>query len=692
MRIWNRLKDYLVEHRPSWKLEINILTIFLLLFTASFILIISYTYKKNKEIVLDYTTNLMQQLSREARGKVASLLGEIKNFADFEKTMVNKIDDVSLDNKPLIAYMFNAIRKIPNLSILYINSINGTWIGFFTLEPPATYQSKEKTPLPEEYKYALLYVDRNQEIPTERWIYYDSENKIREVEEVPVTYDARNRPWFQKEVKMQKPYWTDVFIFFTSHDPGFAYVYPIFDEKGKFIAAGGGGVELSFLSSFMKVHKLKESQGSMLFTKKGNILAFSGELSPNKVINVKDKPLFDAAYQIFLKNRENAFLLSYNGDDYIASLVPFSLEIGQEELYLLIIIPKQDLLDQILSIQENLYLIFFCIIVVTVFFILIFSKKISKPIVDLSHEIDRLKRLDLQGKLSIKSHIKEICQMRESVISLKSALESFSTYVPKELVYKLLDAGKRIILGGKREELTIMFTDICNFTTITETIPIENLMQQLEEYFDKLSTVILNHHGTIDKYIGDAIMAFWGAPEKIENHSLLATEAALACQQVLKELNKKWILEGKTPFYTRIGLHEGCAIVGNIGTSKRMNYTIMGDAVNLASRLEGVNKTYQTSIVISEALANKIGNEFLLRPLDVVQVKGKKERVKIFELIAKQDFATADLIQLATLFTNAYEAFEQNDFKKASTLFQEIQKKYPEDYPTKIYIERLLQN
>jgi adenylate cyclase len=250
----------------------------------------------------------------------------------------------------------------------------------------------------------------------------------------------------------------------------------------------------------------------------------------------------------------------------------------------------------------------------------------------------------------------------------------------------LLSRGREIELGGEKKEITILFTDIQDFTTIAEALPTEELMSLLGEYFDLLSKIILEHQGTIDKYIGDSIMAFWGAPIENKDHALLACKAALACQEAVIKLNEKRKEKGQPEFFTRIGITTGVAIVGNIGTEKRMNYTVIGDIVNTASRFQNINKIYHTSIIISEALREKIQGAFLTRPLDVIEVKGKMIQVPIFELVGVHGKSDESLYRR---FQEAYEAYQQQDKKRALALFEEIHQNFPEDYPTQFYLERL---
>ncbi|WP_269458327.1 adenylate/guanylate cyclase domain-containing protein [Legionella waltersii] len=181
--------------------------------------------------------------------------------------------------------------------------------------------------------------------------------------------------------------------------------------------------------------------------------------------------------------------------------------------------------------------------------------------------------------------------------------------------------------------MTAFFSDIRNFTDISENMDAESLMLHLCDYFEELSKIITSENGTIDKYIGDAIMAFWGAPIEDESHCLKACNAALKCQLRLNELNEQWEKQKKPKLLTGIGIHTGSAIIGNIGSSSRLNYTAIGDTINTASRLESLSKQYGSVIVVSEDVVNATQDHFEFRFLEQVSIRGKTGSYKIYELV-----------------------------------------------------------
>ncbi|ACF12971.1 adenylate/guanylate cyclase with Chase sensor [Chloroherpeton thalassium ATCC 35110] len=212
----------------------------------------------------------------------------------------------------------------------------------------------------------------------------------------------------------------------------------------------------------------------------------------------------------------------------------------------------------------------------------------------------------------------------------------FTVYVNRELVDQLIDNPNQFRLGGEKRELSILFSDVKGFTNISEAMDPADLVILLNEYLGAMTDIVFKYGGTLDKYIGDAVMAFWGAPVPQEDHAKRCCWAALEMQEKLEELREKWKSEGKPELYARIGINTGQVIVGNMGSESRFNYTVMGDSVNLAARLEPANKAFGTSIIVSEFTNEQIYDFCRTRELATITVQGKAKPVKIFELVAKK--------------------------------------------------------
>jgi len=260
----------------------------------------------------------------------------------------------------------------------------------------------------------------------------------------------------------------------------------------------------------------------------------------------------------------------------------------------------------------------------------------------------------------------------------------FSLYVPDGVVESLVAHPEKISLGGEQKELTLLFSDLAGFTSVAEALSPQEVATLLNEYFQDMSDAIFEQHGTIDKFIGDAIMAFWNAPADDPDHAAHAVAAARGMLLGLAAVNDRLQALGLPPLDMRIGLHTGPAVVGNLGSRARFNYTALGDSVNLASRLEGVNKYYGTHLLISGDTAARLGAsaaQFLLRPVDRVRVKGKQEAVDLFTLCLRPERHAQQLA--------AYTAYVSGDWVSAREQFAALLEDDPADGLAQTYVARL---
>lgn len=258
----------------------------------------------------------------------------------------------------------------------------------------------------------------------------------------------------------------------------------------------------------------------------------------------------------------------------------------------------------------------------------------------------------------------------------------FSRYVPEAVVEQLAAHPELLKLGGEHREVTLMFTDLAGFTTLAEKLEPKRAAELLNRYLTAMNQVIFRYGGTIDKFIGDAIMAFWNAPLADPAHALDAVRAACDMQAAMAGLNTQLVADGLPRLGMRIGVHTGVALVGNMGYEiGRLNYTAVGDAVNLASRLEGANKAYGTNILLSVACADKLGGQIPLRRVDLVRAKGKNEAVEVLTPCADQ--ALVEASDAAVL------AFRRAQWDGAATLWRDVLKIAQDDALAQLYLRRI---
>ncbi len=267
---------------------------------------------------------------------------------------------------------------------------------------------------------------------------------------------------------------------------------------------------------------------------------------------------------------------------------------------------------------------------------------------------------------------------------------AFSRYLSSDVISQLLLDPDRLNLGGEKKSLSVIFTDIKGFSTISEKLDPVQLVGLLNEYLTAMSDIILEEKGTIDKYEGDAIISFFGAPVELEDHSYRACLSAIRMKRAETALNERLIREGKmtSPLMTRIGINSGEMVVGNMGTPRKMDYTVMGNAVNLASRLEGVNKLYGTWILTSEYVVQQAGPAFIARKLDRVRVVGIDTPVRLYEILEETARVDKTLLAGLEIFHRALEQFEAGKWDEAEKLFAEVLTVLPDDGPSNTFLGR----
>lgn len=272
----------------------------------------------------------------------------------------------------------------------------------------------------------------------------------------------------------------------------------------------------------------------------------------------------------------------------------------------------------------------------------------------------------------------------------KRTRAAFKQYLNESIVDVIMDDYEKLKLGGEKRIISVLFSDIRSFTTVSESLSPEELGQLLTEYMNPMTDIIFDHNGVLDKYIGDAIMAFWGAPHPQEDQAILACRSALKMLEELEELNKTWVEKGFPQLAIGIGVNTGQMWVGNMGSHVRFDYTVLGDSVNLGARLEGTTKQYGIKIIISEFSYERVKDDFLCRELDAIRVKGKKLPVTIYELISEGKGSPEDIARVET-FESALKLYRDQEWQQAIDTLKNLLTKNSEDEPSKVFIERCLQ-
>ncbi|MEI6389062.1 MAG: adenylate/guanylate cyclase domain-containing protein [Spirochaetota bacterium] len=300
-----------------------------------------------------------------------------------------------------------------------------------------------------------------------------------------------------------------------------------------------------------------------------------------------------------------------------------------------------------------------------VLFSVFIARAIARPLLALSDDMSHIAELKLDTVVKLRTGVKEVLLMVDALENMKKGLRSFRKYVPADLVTQLIGMQQEAVLGTKRQDLTIFFCDLAHFTTHTERLSPEDLNILMSAYFVAITEALQKEGATIDKFIGDAVMAFWNAPQALEDHALRALRASLAVQDAFAAAMAGLAKPGLPELVVRVGLATGEVMVGNMGHEGRLSYTAIGDAVNLASRLESLNKFYGTRILVAEETLRQAGNQIHFRPIDKVAVKGKDQGIVISEIAKAEPAWWAD-------YRGAWEAYGEGDWTRAFEGFSRL--------------------
>ena len=315
------------------------------------------------------------------------------------------------------------------------------------------------------------------------------------------------------------------------------------------------------------------------------------------------------------------------------------------------------------------------------------SSRVADPIAAIARDLAQVGRFNISRDPAPRSFIREVSELGSSVDGMKASLRSFAHYVPTDLVRRLLADGSEAELGGEIRRLTIHFSDVADFTAMSEGVEPDRLVEAMGRYFELMAGALTRYGGTVDKFMGDGIMAFFNAPEELPGHAEKACLAALEAQALLTKMAAE-AASGEPVFRARIGLGVGEVLVGNIGTPERFAYTLLGDEVNLASRLEGLNKLYGTAIMASVALVDEAGEGFEWRRLDRVAVKGRTQGTLVCELLGHKGEVSAEILAARDAYERALDAYFAAEFGAAGDLFDKAARLRPGDLGAPMMRER----
>lgn len=680
---------------PSFKLRFSLSSMYLMLTVPSFIGFLVYSYQNNHDI---YTTNAEQQLVRhngEVVEKLSHLLGPISSSAKLLRAQLSENPGLFTDDRYVDTLALHLANN-PNLTSIFTASVEGHFRQVQNLGG-STVSIADRIP-PAGSVLAVWKVNRTseQEKALSEYALYKTRVPRNPVGsfEVRNNYDPRQRPFFKAMMKsiaatpegnfmqINAPY-----IAASNKLPTLSIATPIVVQKN-FLGMTSHSFSLETIAGFLYGMRVSKSSEAFIVDEEGGILVrtnFSegfhvkdGEFRSHKISDFPNSPLaYVAGARAVAKDEILRFTHGPGKAAYIAKFTPIPNDFNKK-WEVLTIAPMSDFLAPLDAINRQLVIFACLLILLSMAAYYYLSKLVSRPIERLTTNIKSLLDFNLQGETRIpSSHIDEIDILSDAVAKLRTTLNAFTSYVPRDLVNDLIKSEKQIEIGGESRYLTILFSDLEDFSGLSEVTPTRELLKRVSSYLEMMTFAIKEESGTVDKFIGDAVMAFWGAPLMNQDHGYLACVAAVKAKRRMALLNERFVAEKKRPLKVRIGIHSDAVLVGNIGSQERLSYTVMGDGVNIASRLEGVNKEFSTAICISHAVFKEAGERLCVRPIDQINVKGRKGEILIYELVGildgdEETRPTADETELCELTAQAFEAYRKGEYVESSIQYNYI--------------------
>jgi len=600
-------------------------------------------YRQNSLLANDLAQAAMDGTTRDVVSGVRNLLGPMARVVNLSATF-GKVEGENLRRVESLRPLIDTLEAFPDLYAMYFAlAKDGAFYEVIRLPPPGSPGLVGRRP-PPEARFALRIIDTIEDETVDSWIYIAKWGEVVGVERAPkVTYNPRSRPWYSAATKAKGVATSSIYVFSSVGQPGMTLSQQLATDDGEIIGVFGADLLTDTLSRFLAERAVGKDGLVFILDEEGRLLGYphperalvqhGGVVEIAKADEVSDKEVGDAV-RLRDGGAGNRFRapLGETGKSYLVSFTRFPEDFGKN--WTIGVIAAEDEFagplrqaSMIILMIGTLFLVMASVAVAWA------SRLLTRPIQALTEETVRIKALDLSGDVTTRSSVIEIHTLATALGTMKTALRSFATYVPKDLVHQIIDSGAATSIGGERRQLSILFTDLQGFTQTSEFMVPEDVALRLSIYFEGMSEAIIARRGTVDKFIGDAIMAFWNAPALDDDHVANACHAVLACRAVSEELSRDLAANRFPPMPTRFGLHTGPVVVGNVGCSDRMQYTALGAAVNLASRIEGINKAFGTAALVTGAVEEAVRGRFLFRPLGLVAPFGMSVPVSLFELV-----------------------------------------------------------
>jgi len=650
------------------------------------------SYWRSEEALTRLARNIMGNISEYTVDKTEGFLSPAMEAADLARKLTNSEILREGDSLQMSRFFHNQLTVYPHFAGIYIGRPDGSFI----------YVNRDASRVPNGFRVKHISIDE-QGRDVEMRYFDETFSQIDRVKAPSDIYDPRDRPWYRSAIKTDELIWTPAYLFFTSQKPGVTAARSVYGHEGNFVGVVGIDIEIGELSSFISRLKIGRAGKALVIDQHGKVIAFpeveklrhldaQGQVDLPQVEELQDQVSGDAFRSLVAKHGDGLELAGpvftrFNSSDttYHAMFTPFK---NPKWPWIIgVYLPEDDFLAELKLNQVYNGITATVITLMALLLVMLLSSRIKGVFRTLTDQFEAVRNLEVQGDIEATSKIVEVRNLSESFNHLKQSLRLVEQYVPKEVVRSLL--SDQNTPDKEQRNLSVLFTDIEGFSSIAEQIPAQQIVEDLNEYFEEIARSVHECEGTIDKYIGDSVMAFWGAPRPVDDHARRACDAALLIRDRIARLNRAWKGQYKHEFRTRIGICTGDVVIGNIGSTRRTSYTVIGDNVNLASRLERLNKEFATQIILDEATRRAVGEDFVVRRLGFIQVRGKSKSVAVYELVGLAGQVSESVLEGIHLYERVAGHILRDELAEARDAIKHLDPEVCDDLPLKKLSENL---
>ncbi|NRP17371.1 Adenylate cyclase 1 [Ensifer adhaerens] len=545
-----------------------------------------------------------------------------------------------------VAVLREGITRSPHIDGVYVGYPDGAFFQMVDLKQVAWRVALDA---PRGAAIAVRSMEKDASSnPLQRVLFLDKDGTQFSERLVPPSgFDPRTRPWYRAAVNGKAAVSIGPYESATTETLEMTISQA---HRGNPQIVIGADVVLDTITDFLARERLTAGSVSFILDAVGKPIIHSDRVMMRRIMAAKDKdgPIVQAESDPLIKSiRLNppapgkADFVEVGDRTYLVMVTPLESALLLSGNRAVVAAPLDELMaDANRTLVQGLA-ISGAVVALAVLSSLVLAHLITKSLNQLTASANRLQDLDFTTPIDVSSHVSEISTLGGAMNRARDAIFTFALYVPRELVRKGIESGQFSGRAAWRQEVTALFTDIYDFTTLSEQHAPEEVVAMLSEYFDIFSEVVDAHDGTIIQFLGDSVFAMWNAPAADERHAENACRCALAVEARLQVFNDAQRRKGLPEFRTRFGIHTGTAVVGSVGAKERLQYTAMGDTVNVASRLEGMNKNYGTTIMASDAVVAQASDAITFRPLGTAQAKGRATALEIYEVVSARPVVEA---------------------------------------------------